>query len=371
MAGNPLVGRLFTDSRAAERAYFAKTGIFPIMHAVAIRTDVAEANPWLPEAVFRAYSAAKEQALQRLRAMGWVMISLPWLAQEAEATRELMGENFWPYGVEVNRETLTALLRYSHEQGLTERELSLDELFHPSTRELNEAPWPLDRCTPPMSGNTSGCNCPPDPTDRERADPHGDAQSKRSEAHRTTWLDQRSERYDHRRNALRVSVRPIFGARYSLTSAVADDGRSPDVSDVLAGRRSRTECHLTWGAANGRAQVSCNSRRSAPLRRLRPAEFGNDLVGDSEPALPVLLLGFIVFIGVQARHFLTHDEVDVGSRHPERRSAEPLLEICNAFREGGMAQNWPIDDEASNIVIVLETKSHVECGRGIDRDVST
>jgi len=140
VAGNPLVGRLFTDSRAAERAYFAKTGIFPIMHAVAIRTDVAEANPWLPRATFRAYAAAKEQALQRLRKMGWAMISLPWLAQEAEATRELMGENFWPYGVEANRETLTALLRYSHEQGLTQRELWVDELFHPSTLELNEAP---------------------------------------------------------------------------------------------------------------------------------------------------------------------------------------------------------------------------------------
>jgi 4,5-dihydroxyphthalate decarboxylase len=140
VAGNPLVGRLFTDSREAERAYFAKTGIFPIMHAVAIRTDLAEANPWLPRAIFRAYAAAKEQALQRLRAMGWAMISLPWLAQEAEATRELMGENFWPYGVEANRDTLSALLRYSHEQGLTRRELSVDELFHPSTLEMNEAP---------------------------------------------------------------------------------------------------------------------------------------------------------------------------------------------------------------------------------------
>ena len=138
--GNPLVGRLFTDSREAERAYFAKTGIFPIMHAVAIRTDVAEANPWLPSAVFRAYAAAKEQALQRLRAMGWAMISLPWLAQEEAATRELMGENYWPYGVEANRDTLTALLQYSHEQGLTERVLSLEELFHPSTLELAEAP---------------------------------------------------------------------------------------------------------------------------------------------------------------------------------------------------------------------------------------
>ena len=140
VTGDPLVGRLFTDSREAERAYFDKTGIFPIMHVVAVRTDVAEANPWLPSAVFRAYAAAKEQALQRLRALGWAMISLPWLAQEAEATRELMGENYWPYGVEANRDTLTALLQYSHEQGLTERLLSLEELFHPSTLELTEAP---------------------------------------------------------------------------------------------------------------------------------------------------------------------------------------------------------------------------------------
>jgi 4,5-dihydroxyphthalate decarboxylase len=138
--GHPLVARLFTDSRAAEHAYFAKTGIFPIMHAVAIRIDIAEANPWLPRAVFRAYEAAKQHAFQRLRTMGWAMISLPWLAQEAEATRELMGENYWPYGVEANRNTLTALLQYSHEQGLTNRALPVDELFHPSTLELIDTP---------------------------------------------------------------------------------------------------------------------------------------------------------------------------------------------------------------------------------------
>jgi 4,5-dihydroxyphthalate decarboxylase len=134
--GDPLVDRLFADSRKAERAYFAKTGIFPIMHAIAIRTDVAEANPWLPEAIFRAYATAKKQALQRLRAIGWAMISLPWLAQEEEATRDLMGENYWPYGIEANRVTLAALLRYSHEQGLTSREIEVDELFRPAMLDL-------------------------------------------------------------------------------------------------------------------------------------------------------------------------------------------------------------------------------------------
>ena len=138
--GDPLIRRLFTDSREVEGAYFARTGIFPIMHAVAIRADVAESNPWLPEAVFRAYATAKEQALQRLGTTGWAMISLPWLSQDVEATRELMGENYWPYGIESNRDTLTALLQYSYEQGLTERVLSPEELFHASTLELTETP---------------------------------------------------------------------------------------------------------------------------------------------------------------------------------------------------------------------------------------
>ena len=68
------------------------------------------------------------------------MISLPWVSQEVEATRELIGDNYWPYGVEANRDTLTALLQYSHEQGLTERVPLPEELFHASTLELIEAP---------------------------------------------------------------------------------------------------------------------------------------------------------------------------------------------------------------------------------------
>ncbi|MGI9645913.1 MAG: ABC transporter substrate-binding protein [Ilumatobacteraceae bacterium] len=136
--GHPLVSRLFPDSRAVERAYYAKTGIFPTMHAVAIRADIASANPWLPEALFRAFVTAKRAALQRLRTMGWAMISLPWVAQEEEATRQLMGENFWPYGLEQNRTTLTALLQYAHEQGLTPSQVPVNDLFHPASLELTD-----------------------------------------------------------------------------------------------------------------------------------------------------------------------------------------------------------------------------------------
>ena len=134
--GHPKIARLFSDYRQVERTYFTKTGIFPIMHAVAIRQDVVKKNPWLPEAVFQAYSQAKQQMYMALQDLGWAMISLPWIGKELEDTQELMGKNFWPYGIEPNRQALEALFQYSYEQGLAKRKLTVEELFHPSTLKL-------------------------------------------------------------------------------------------------------------------------------------------------------------------------------------------------------------------------------------------
>ena len=131
--GHPHVARLFRDYRTVERAFYRKAGIFPIMHAVAIRNDVVDANPWLPRAVFNAYAESKGMMYDAMKKMGWATISLPWVGQEIEETRELMGENFWPYGIEPNRKALDALFQYSHEQGLASRLLTIEELFHTST----------------------------------------------------------------------------------------------------------------------------------------------------------------------------------------------------------------------------------------------
>ena len=95
------------------------------MHAVAIRQDVAKKYPWLPEAVFQAYSQAKQQMYIAMKDLGWAMISLPWIGKELEDTQELMGKNFWPYGIEPNRKALEALFQYSYEQGLAKRSLPL------------------------------------------------------------------------------------------------------------------------------------------------------------------------------------------------------------------------------------------------------
>lgn len=137
--GDPRVARLFSDYRKTEQEYFKKTGIFPIMHAVAIRNSLVKKNPWLPKVVFNAYSEAKQLMYDHLRKMGWAMISLPWIGKEIEETRELMGDNYWPYGIEPNRKTLEALFQYSYDQGLCSRKLSVEELFLSGSLEFAES----------------------------------------------------------------------------------------------------------------------------------------------------------------------------------------------------------------------------------------
>lgn len=137
---HPKVSRLFSDSRAVEQAYYAKTGIFPIMHAVAIRKTILNQNPWLVEAVFNAYSKSKELSYTKMANKGWAWDSLPWYGQEFESTKALMGDNYYSYGMtKANRKTLETFFRYSYKQGLSSRELTVEELFVPESLELLEA----------------------------------------------------------------------------------------------------------------------------------------------------------------------------------------------------------------------------------------
>ncbi len=134
--GNPKIRQLFQDPRAAEQAYFKKTGLFPIMHAVAMRKDVIEANPGLPKVVFQMYSQAKQLAYANMETTTSLKVTLPWVTQELADTRELMGRDFWRYGIEANRKELELVMRYTHEQGLTRRQGTFEEMFDPSTLSL-------------------------------------------------------------------------------------------------------------------------------------------------------------------------------------------------------------------------------------------
>ena len=133
IAGDPRVKRLFSDIRSVEQAYFEKTGIFPIMHVLAVRRDFAAENPGFAKAVFDAYSAAKFDAYRTKDRLTWATDMLPWYAAELEDTRALMGRNFFPYGIEPIRKTVETLFEYSFRQGLASRVLSIEETFWPES----------------------------------------------------------------------------------------------------------------------------------------------------------------------------------------------------------------------------------------------
>jgi 4,5-dihydroxyphthalate decarboxylase len=127
--GHRQVRRLFPDYRSAERDYFKKTGIFPIMHALGIRRDIYEKNRWLAASLYKAFLQAKRLADAEFAETTALKIGLPWITAEYDATVAALGPDFWSYGVEANHKTLATMARYSYEQGLSVREVAVDEMF--------------------------------------------------------------------------------------------------------------------------------------------------------------------------------------------------------------------------------------------------
>lgn len=134
-AGDPRVRRLFPDYRPVEEEYFRRTGLFPIMHTLVVRRDVYQKNPWVAQALFKAFSEAKAEVERALADNDVLACMLPWSVYDLESTRKVMGGDFWPYGIEPNRKPLETLCQYAYEQGLTPRRVAVEELFAPNTRE--------------------------------------------------------------------------------------------------------------------------------------------------------------------------------------------------------------------------------------------
>jgi 4,5-dihydroxyphthalate decarboxylase len=136
-AGHPHVGYLFPDPREAAAEWFRRTRIFPIMHVLGIRRTLAEAHPWLPYAVTKAFEASKALALERLGDTSATKVTLPFVEEQLAAARELMGTDFWSYGLAANHHVLQAFLRQHHAEGLSARLMAPEELFHPASLETH------------------------------------------------------------------------------------------------------------------------------------------------------------------------------------------------------------------------------------------
>jgi 4,5-dihydroxyphthalate decarboxylase len=130
---NPKVRRLFPDVTAEGQRYFKETGIFPINHGMVLRRELYERHPWLALNIFNAFRLAREQVAGELRRRAETHAELGMLSPEAARA---LRDDPYPYGVKSNRQTLDTLAAYSHEQGLTPRQLALEEVFTPSTLDL-------------------------------------------------------------------------------------------------------------------------------------------------------------------------------------------------------------------------------------------
>jgi 4,5-dihydroxyphthalate decarboxylase len=134
VAGDPVVARLFPDFPEVERAYYAKTGVFPVMHVLTIRQEVVDRHPWVPASLMSAFTAARLRAMERLRnprALPFAFVQEMWREQD-----RLLGKDPWQYGLTAgNVRALELIVRYAREQGITTAEAPVASLFSPVDEE--------------------------------------------------------------------------------------------------------------------------------------------------------------------------------------------------------------------------------------------
>lgn len=139
LAGSKRVRRLFPDHRKVEEDYYRRTGIFPIMHTLVMKTSLFQAEPWAAISLYKAFVEAKRLNDRRLYDTDALHATLPWLIDEIERSRRILGEDIWNYSIEGSRPTLGALVQYLDEQGLTARRMNVEELFVPNIQPQYEA----------------------------------------------------------------------------------------------------------------------------------------------------------------------------------------------------------------------------------------
>ncbi|CAM4337232.1 ABC transporter substrate-binding protein [Comamonas aquatilis] len=134
-AGTPNIGWLFRDPVEAAKDYYRRTNIFPIMHILGVRRELADRHPWLPGAIYKAFEESKTKALEHLSETSATKITLPFVEERLKEARDLMGQDHWSYGIKANRHVLENFFKHHHAQGLSPRLVTPEDLFHPGTFE--------------------------------------------------------------------------------------------------------------------------------------------------------------------------------------------------------------------------------------------
>lgn len=135
LADDGKLQRLFPNFPEVELEYFRRTGVYPIMHVLALRKDAYDKNPWIARNLMTAFEQAKANAVERLSDINVSRIPYPWMPDSFVKMHEefFPGNDYWPYGIEPNRTTLETFLGYCDEQGVTRRKLTPEDLFAKET----------------------------------------------------------------------------------------------------------------------------------------------------------------------------------------------------------------------------------------------
>jgi 4,5-dihydroxyphthalate decarboxylase len=132
--GHPNITRMFEDYLDLEQDYVKKTGIFPIMHTVAIRREIVERNPWVAMSLYKAFEESKRRSVARALNPTTSALPIPWGYEIARRMQAISGDELLPYGIEANRTTLDAFLQYGFEQGVMHRRMQPEDLFPPQVQ---------------------------------------------------------------------------------------------------------------------------------------------------------------------------------------------------------------------------------------------
>lgn len=124
--GETSLRALFADPVATAFAFYARSGVYPLMHTVVARGALLREQPRLAVAALDLFERAKTHALAH---PGSHKPELPVAGLSLAQTRERLGGDPFPYGLAANERAIDAFLQYAVDQGLASARLRPDEAF--------------------------------------------------------------------------------------------------------------------------------------------------------------------------------------------------------------------------------------------------
>lgn len=129
LEGHPDVVRLFPDFLEMEEKYYDETGVYPIMHIIAMKRSILDSHPWVARNLYNAFLESKARSIERLFDPAVSRYPLPWLATYARKMRDKFHGDPFPFGIEENRATWEQMALYTFQQGIAHHQFTPEEIF--------------------------------------------------------------------------------------------------------------------------------------------------------------------------------------------------------------------------------------------------